>query len=79
MIPAAVESPYLTLDQLVTYLQFPSARAAYRFLEKERTFPRCRRGKRVLLFERSAVDAWIKGQQPSIRLVHERKSVRGQR
>lgn len=55
-----VNSPYLTSDEAWRYLRFPSIRAFYRWTERH-TVPTCRRG-RVLLFERRALDAFVRGE-----------------
>jgi excisionase family DNA binding protein len=51
-------SPYLTTDELAVYLRFDSTKQLYDWL-RTNPLPRRRRGKRVLLFLRRDVDAYL--------------------
>lgn len=53
---------YLTVDELVAYLRFPSRKAAYHWVIVS-GIPKCRRG-RTLLFLRRDVDGLVQGQLP---------------
>ena len=72
-------SPYLRTDEAARFLRFdgPRARALFRKWALRHRVPVCRRG-RTLLYERRVLEAFLKGQDWTVRrAVHGSKSARG--
>lgn len=65
----AVETPWMTAEQCAAYIQSPSLKAFYSFIEADPKFPRGRLG-RFLRFNKAAVDAYMTGVRSDLHLVH---------
>lgn len=59
-----VASPWMTTPQCAAYMQFPSLRAFYVWLQtaEGRKLPAGRRGSRTLMFHRDVVDGFLRGE-----------------
>lgn len=66
-----VATPWMTAEECAAYMCFKNLAVFYRWLATHDDFPRCRRGSRVLLFDRSVVDAYVRG---DLRLKSRRRS-----
>jgi hypothetical protein len=63
----------MTAEECAAYMRFKNLRVFYRWLETNPDFPRGRRGKHILVFDRRIADAFLSG---ALRLQKQRgKSV----